>query len=1044
MFNFLITLSLRSRALVIGGFVILVGAALLAWRSMPINVFPAFATPRVVIGTTLPGMAPRDMETIVTYPIETAVSGTMGIRVVRSKTTLGVSLVTVVFHAGTNIYHDRQLIAERLQDLQSRLPAGIHGPEIFPLTSAIGWLVKYSLTSSVLPTQELRTLADWVIRPRLLSVGGVADVADIGGAVTQYQIDLDPTAMQAYRVSVGEVARAVRGVSRDLPGGMVETPGQELIVSAAGRLHESDALSRLRHTLVATRDGLPITLAQVARVRRWHAIRLGAAALGQAPAVVGTVYKAYGASTITTTQHVLHTLRAARRALPPSVTLDTHIFRQSTFIHAAIHNLWTALWQGALIVILVLLVFLANWRASLATFMALPASFALGALILYFFHAGVNAMTLGGLAVAIGEVVDNGIITVENTVRRLRIAHHDRMTGKAVSGMDTAILHAIREILNSIVYATAIVILVFLPVFFMHGIPGRIFSPLGIAYLATMLASLVVSVTLVPALCSLLFSRHGEKALGAERETGLVRFLKSHYLRLLERILPRTRTIVILALVAVAAAGVGFARLGRSFLPPFHEGNYILVMTALPGTPWRESMRLGAVVRRDLAAFPQVVSVDQRAGAGTLTPGANTPNNSEFDLRIDFHRGPQSPHVLLGEIRRRLGTIPGVAFNLGEFIAHRIDDVESGVPADVAVKIYGPHLRRLYQIGKAASRAVAPIHGIVDLHLEQQIRVPQIVVTPRRGRDAHYGVPAGRLLRDVNLYLNDTPMGHVLHGPRRFAITLRVARGARRSAHALRQLPVRAPALGARAVVPLAELASIRVRPVPFEIRRAHGHRLLLLTFDVTGRALSTVVHEVKKRMAAVPLPRAYFVRYGGTFRSQQRANTTLWRLGLLAIILSALLLQKAFGSLRDALLVLVNLPLAMVGGVAALLLTGSTLSTAAVIGFIALFGITARNGIILISHYKDLEADGRSVDEVVREGTLDRLIPILMTSITPALALLPLLWGSPVGKELERPLAFVVLGGLVTSTVLNLVVIPSVYRALRRHDQTRVRGATL
>ncbi|MHB1751230.1 MAG: efflux RND transporter permease subunit [Acidiferrobacter sp.] len=1037
MFDFLIRLSLRSRALVLGVFAILAGVALIAWRSMPINVFPAFATPRVVIGTTLPGMAPRDMEALVTYPIETAVSGTTGIRVVRSKTTLGVSLVTVVFHAGTNIYHDRQLIAERLQNLQSRLPTGVDGPEIFPLTSAIGWLVKYSLTSPVLPAQELRTLADWVIRPRLLSVGGVADVADIGGAVTQYQIALDPTAMQAYRISVGDVARAVRGVSRDLPGGLVETSGQQLIVSAAGRLHEGDALSRLRHTLAATRGGLPITLAQVAHVRRWHAIRLGAAALGQAPAVVGTVYKAYGAGTITTTRHVLDTLRAARRALPPGVTMNTHIFRQSTFIKAAIHNLWTALWQGALIVILVLLVFLANWRASLATFVALPASFTLGALILYAFHAGVNAMTLGGLAVAIGEVVDNGIITVENIVRRLRLAHE--RSGE--EDTNSVILHAMREVLNSIVYATAIVILVFLPVFFMHGIPGRIFSPLGISYLATMLASLIVSVTLVPALCSLLFSRFGQRGPGAERETGLVRFLKRHYLRLLERVLPWTRTIAVLALVAVLAAGASLAHLGRSFLPPFHEGNYILIMTTLPGTPWRESMRLGAVVRRDLAAFPQIVSVDQRAGAGTLTPGANTPNNSEFDLRIDFHRGPQSPHVLLGEIRRRLATIPGAAFNLGEFIAHRIDDVESGVPADVAVKIYGPHLRRLYSIGKAASRVIAPVPGVVDLHLEQQIRVPQIVITPRRGRDAHYGVSAGRLLRDINLYLNDTPIGHVLHGPRRFAITLRVAHGARRSARVLRRLPVDAPALGPHAVVPLAELASVQVRPVPFEIRRAHGHRVLLLTFDVAGRALSSVVHEVKTRMAKVSLPRAYFVRYGGTFRSQERANTTLWRLGLLAIIVSALLLQKAFGSLRDALLVLVNLPLAMVGGVAALLLTGSTLSTAAVIGFIALFGITARNGIILISHYKTLETDGRSVDEVVKEGTLDRLIPILMTSIAPALGLLPLLWGSPVGKELERPLAFVVLGGLVTSTALNLIVIPSVYRALRWRDQARTRG---
>ncbi len=1034
--DWLIALSLRSRALVIGLFAILTGLAVLAWRSMPINVFPSFATPRVVIGTTLPGMAPRDMEALVTYPIETAVSGTMGVRVVRSKTTLGTSLVTVVFHGGTNIYHDRQLIAERLQDLQSRLPAGVRGPELFPLTSAIGWLVKYSLTSSLWPAQHLRTLADWVIRPRLLAVGGVADVADIGGAVTQYQVALDPTALRAYHVSLHDVARALHGASRDLPGGVVNTPAQELAVSAAGRLYARNARARLRHTVVALRAGLPITLSQLAKIRRWHAIRLGSAALGSEPAVVGTVYKAYGAGTMSTTARVLKALRSVRRALPPGVRLDTHIFRQSTFIKAAIHNLWTALWQGALIVILVLLVFLANWRASLATFIALPASFALGALILYAFHAGVNAMTLGGLAVAIGEVVDNGIITVENIVRRLRTAPPDG------GGTDTLIRSAVREVLDSIVYATLIVILVFLPVFFLQGLAGRIFTPLGIAYLATMLASLVAAVTLLPALCSLLFGRIDVARAADRRETGLVRFLKRHYRRLLGSVLPRSRAVFAVALVAVIAAGVGFAHLGRSFLPAFHEGDYILVMTTLPGTPWRESMRLGAIVRHDLSAFPQVVSIDQRAGAGTLTPGANTPNTSEFDIRIRFHRGSASPHRLLRAIRARLATIPGVAFNLGQFIAHRIDDVESGVPADVAVKIYGPSLRRLYGLGQAAQHAIGSIPGIVDLHLEQQIRVPQIVITPHRRRDARYGVPVGRLLRDANWYLNDAPLGHVLRGPRRIAITLRAQHNARRSARALGRLPIRAPALGARASLPLSELASIRTRPVPFAIRRAHGHRVLLLTFDVAGRPLSRVVHEVKARIARdVALPRAYFVRYGGTFRSQRRANTTLWRLGLLALIVSGLLLQKAFGSLRDALLVLVNLPLALVGGVLALIVTGATLSTAAVIGFIALFGITARNGIILISHYKDLEADGRPLDEVVTEGTLNRLVPILMTAITPALGLLPLLWGSPVGKELERPLAEVVLGGLITSTLLNLVVIPSAYRFLRAGASRSGRG---
>jgi len=1027
--------SLRSAVLVLGIAAIVVGVSVVAWESMPINVFPEFAPPRVIIGTEVPGLAPTDMEALVTYPVETAIGGVPGVKAEYSKSSVGLSVLTVVFRGGTNIYHDRQLVAERLADVRAQLPQGTIGPTLFPLTSAVGWLVKYALTGPGVSTTTLRTIADWDIRPRLLAVPGVAGVSNIGGGVRQYQLRLDPARLLAFHLSPGIIRQNLTGLSRDVAGGFLEWPAQELIVGGHGRIRN---LADLRESLIAIRGGVPIPAYEVGTVRKGHAIRRGGAALGLLPAVVGTVYKSYGANTLSTTDRVLKTLRSARAALPYGVALDTHIFRQATFITAAIHNLKQALWQGAIIVIIVLFVFLANWRASLATFLSIPLSFAGGALILYAFHAGVNSMTLGGFAIALGEVVDNGIVTVENIVHRLRDGELAIESGQKPQDL---MLQAVREVMGSVVYATLIIILIFLPIFFLQGLGGRIFRPLGIAYVATIIASLVVAVTAVPALCYLLLGRfQGSRAGRAvARETGFVRLLKRGYLRILEASVGRFRMVMALSVVGLVVAGLLSQGLGRSFLPAFHEGDYIIVMTGLPGTPWRESLRLGRTVRQGLMAFPQVVSVDQRTGSGEITPGALTPNNSEFDVRIDFHRGHMAPDVLLAKIRARLSQIPGVAFNIGEFIGHRIDDVESGVAADVAVKLFGPRLRTLYHTGAEIQSAIRPIKGVVDLHLEQQLRVPELTVRVRRRAATRLGVSVGRLLADVQIYLNGVTVGHVVRARQRFAITLRVRGAARANLQSLKDLPVRAPRLGPRAVVPLREVARVRVQNEPFLVRREDGHRVLLVTFNVSGRPLSAVIRAVKARIGAhVHLPRGYVVRYGGTFRSQQRADTILMRLGILAVFAALLLLHRAFGSFRDALIVLMNLPLALIGGVAALVLAHATLSVAAVIGFVTLFGIAARNGIILMSRYRALSEEGLGIEEVVRLGSLDRLVPILMTAATAALGLLPLLFGSPVGKELERPLAEVVLGGLVTSTMLNLIVIPSAYHWFVSKGHTR------
>ena len=1059
MFDRLIAWALHNRLLILAATIVLFIAGGYALQRMPLDVFPEFAPPQVVLQTEAPGMAPQDVESLITYPLESAINGTPGVASVRSKTSVGLSTITVVFASSSDVYLDRQLVNERVQNVSGVLPAGSKPPIMLPVTSAVGWLVKYSLVSDTQSPEALRTLSDWDIRPRILALGGVASVVSIGGEVKQYQVQLDPTRMLAYQVSAEQVRGALEQSNTNVPGAFLQQQGQELIVSGIGRV---TSLEDLRNTVIVVRNDTPITIGNIATVAFGGEIKRGDGAYGMHDAVIGTVSKAYGADTVTTTEKVEQALADIRRSLPAEVKMDTQVFRQANFIEAAIHNLNVALLQGALIVIAVLFIFLMNWRASFITFLSMPASFVGGILVLHAFGIGINSMTLGGLAIAIGEVVDNGIITVENVVRRLRLNRNASTPRPPMQ----VIFDAVREILNSVVYATLIVVLIFMPIFFLGDLAGRIFSPLGVSYITSVTASLIVAVTIVPALCYLLLVRPTEKATDDgiliaasaegvttaqgdaaamnERETRFVLALKRQFLRLLNLALRQFWWLVGLSVTALAASVALLPFFGLSFLPEFHEGNYIVAMTTLPGTSLDESMRLGALVRRALQKHPQVLSIDQRAGRSDLDEDAQPPNFSEFDVRLDFAKDANvSPDELIQQIRKELGGIPGVVFNVGQFIAHRMDEVQSGVRAQVAIKIFGDDLAKLYQIGQEVQTLLQSVPGAVDINLEQQISVPQVTIKIDRARAARYGIAAGDVAKDIALSLNGQTISSVLEGRRTFDLQVRLAGASRGSVEAIRDLPVDAPAINPNgtAKVPLREVAEIDVQDEPYSINRESVQRLIVLGFNVQGRDLASVIRDTQARISQkIKLPPTYYIEYGGQFQSQQQANRTLLTFGALALLGAVLLLFKVFGTFREAFLVLFNLPLAMIGGIVGLYFAGANMSVAAVIGFITLFGIATRNGIILVTHYNQLRREGKALEEVVVQGTLDRLVPVLMTAATAALGLVPLLWGSPVGKELEQPLAQVVLGGLVTSTFLNMIVVPSVYNRMERWREARAK----
>ncbi len=1030
MFNKLIHWSLKNRLLVVVATVVFLVVSSYTTMHMPVDVFPEFAPPQVVIQTESPGLAPEDAESLITFPIESAVNGTPGVEKVRSSSSVGLSTVVIVFRWGTDIYVARQLVNERIQSVRDRFPAGTLAPVMLPITSAVGWMVKYSLESETRSPLDLRTISDWQIRPRILALGGVASVVAIGGEVKQYQVLLDPDRLRAYHLSVAQVRAALEKSNINVPGAFLQKPGQEFIVTGVARI---ESLDDLRNTVIEFVKGTPIYVRNVAEVKFGPEIKRGDSALNLKNAVIGTVSKAYGADTLTTTYKVESALQDIAKQLPPDVKMNIQVFRQADFIEGSIRNLKTALIEGGIIVTLVLIIFLMNIRASFISFLSMPVSLLAGVMVLKAFGVSLNSMTIGGLAIAVGEVVDNAIIGVENCFRRLRLNRESSAPRPSIE----IVFEATSEIMNSVVYATYIVAIVFLPIFFLSGLEGRIFAPLGIAYLGALICSLIVAVTVTPALCYLLIG-NSKKEL---RESFVARWLKKYYERLLHFTLRNVWPVVIMALILLGVAVALIPFFGRSFLPEFHEGNFIVAMTTLPGTSLDESMRLGYFVRKNLLKYPQVVSISQRAGRSELDEDAQPPNFSEFDMKLDYDRDKKMPpDELLRRIRAELAEIPGTVFNVGQFISHRFDEVLSGVRAQVAIKIYGDDLNVLRQKGQDVLKAMQSIPGVADLALEQQINVPQLIIKMDREKASRYGLQVGDLSETIETLLNGTIVSQVLEGRKTFDLFVRLNEPARKDIDAIRNILVDAPALGKEgAKIPLREVADVRFEGRPYFINREDVQRRIVVQCNVAGRDLNSLIVEARKKIGEqVKLPAGYFIQYGGQFESQQEAQRVLILFGVGAVVGIFLMLFQAFGTSREALLVMLNLPLALIGGVIAVFITGRDLSVPAMIGFISLFGIASRNGVILISHYNQLRAAGKPLRETVVEGSLDRLNPVLMTAATAALGLVPLLWGSPTGKELERPLAHVILGGLFTSTFLNMVLIPTLYNKIEEIRERR------
>lgn len=1017
MFNWIIQSSLKNRFLVVAAYVIVLLAGIYVVQRMTLDVLPEFAPPQVVIQTQSPGLSPEDVETLITFPIETAVNGTPGVDLVRSRSSAGLSTVTVVFAWGTDIYRARQLVNERLQEVREQLPPGTESPVMLPITSAVSWLIKFALQSDKVPLLDLRTLCDWEIRNRLLAIPGIASVVCMGPGPKQYQVLLSSRKLLQYNISVKEVLEHLRKANRNVPGGFNVVAGQEFVVTGVGRI---TSLEDLKKTVIAEREGVPIPLEQVAQVKFGPEFPRGDAAFMGKPAIIGTVSKLFGVDTLTVTYKVENALQEIRKSLPAGVQLNTHVFRQADFIESSITNLRRALIEGAVVVAIVVVFFLFNVPASAITLTAMPLSLLMGILILKAFGVGINSMTLGGLAVAIGAVVDDAIIDVENIFRRLR---ENRQEPKPEPPLKV-IFNASREIRIPIVYATLIILVVFGPIFFFTGVEGRIFTPLGLAFTTSLFASLVVSVTLTPVLCSFLLVRRKRSRSQNPEESLTVKKLKSAYERLLLPALKRPGTFIVAAIILLVIAVAAIPFLGQSFLPDFHEGNFILAVQSLPGTSLDESMRLGYLITQKLRKYPEVVSVSQRAGRAELDEDAMPPNFMEMDIQLRY--GKRDPDELLHAIRKDLEKIPGVSINLGQFIAHRLDEVLSGVRAQIAIKIFGSNLDELWDKGKQVQGILAGIRGIRDLQLEQQIRVPEVRIKVNRDRAARLGLNAGDVLETAQIAFNGEKVSRVIEGQKSFDLFLWFDEASRRDTQAMRGVLIDGPN-GVK--VPLSQVAEVAVENRPYIINREKVQRRIVVQANVAGRDLGSIIAEAQKKIARqVKLPSGYFIEYGGQFESQQRATRILISYGAVAIVVVFLLLYKAFNSARASFLILANLPLALIGGVLAMFLAGGVMSVPSLIGLISVFGIAARNGIILVTHYHNLRVEGLSREQVVIKGSKERLAPVLMTAAAAAFGLLPLLFGDIAGKELERPMAQVILGGLFTSTFLNMILVPVLY----------------
>ncbi|GMU86978.1 MAG: multidrug transporter AcrB [Ignavibacteriales bacterium] len=1024
MFDKLIKLALEKRLIVMITAVLMLAAGAYITVGLPVDVFPDLTAPTVTVMTEAHGMAAEEVEALVTFPIETAVNGATDVRRVRSSSSAGFSIVWVEFDWGTDIFIARQIVNEKIQNAVQSLPDGADSPVLAPISSIMGEIMLISLqidekkNTQNLNEMDLRSIADFEVRRRLLSISGVSQVIPLGGAVKQYQILVSPEKLAAYGIGLTEVLHAAEESNKNSSGGSYMDAGSEYLIRGIGRVETIEDIS---NSVVTVKGGVPVYMRDIAEIKTGPASKIGDGSANAVPAVILTVQKQPQTNTIQLTEEIEKTLGEIQQTLPPGIVINSSIFRQADFIQTSINNVILALRDGAFLVVLVIVLFLWNFRTTFISVLAIPISIIITILVFQIFDIMINTMTLGGIAIAIGALVDDAIIDVENVFRRLK-ENRLKPESERVNPL-TVIYEASREIRSPMVNATLIIVVVFLPLFFLSGVEGRLLRPMGFAYVTSILASLVVALTITPVLAYYLLPK--ANFMSKEGDSWLVTRLKSIYERILRTTLKHPKILLASIVVAVGITIAVIPFLGRSFLPEFNEGSLTLSLVTLPGTSLDEANKIGNQAERIILSFPEVKSTARRTGRAELDEHAQGVNGAELD--VSFELKERDKEEFITELRNALSVLPGTNITIGQPISHRIDHMLSGTRANIAVKIFGPDLQQLRSLAKQVNDEMAKVEGAVDVSADQEAEVPQTKIKFNRSVMALYGVTVGELAEAIDIAFNGEIASQIREGQKTYDLIVRFDENNRGNIEKIKAALFDTPS-GAK--VPLSLLAEVVNEKGPNRISRENIQRKIVVQANVSGRDLRSVIDDMRSRIAEnISLPQGYYIEFGGQFESEQEATRIIALLSLVSAGAIFLILFLQFGNFRSALFIMVNLPLALIGGVWSVYFTGGIISVASLVGFITLFGIATRNGILMIAHYNQLLSEGKSFTQAIIQGSLERLNPILMTAITAGFALIPLaLGGGEPGKEIEAPMAIVILGGLITSTALNMIVVPGLF----------------
>ncbi|MBT3382639.1 MAG: efflux RND transporter permease subunit [Prolixibacteraceae bacterium] len=1025
MLNNIIKFSLNNKYLILLSSMILVVFGTRTAINMDVDVFPDLTAPTVVVMTDAHGMASEEVERLVTFPIETAVNGATDVRRVRSASSQGFSFVWVEFDWGTDIFKARQIVSEKLNRVSSQMPIGVGQPALAPQSSVMGEIFFIGMQADSTNMMELRTIAEWNVKPLILATGGVSQVTIIGGDYKQYQVLANPQKMSYYGVSMSELAEVCKGISQNSTGGVVRQFGNEYVVRGIGRTSDLEVLG---NSYIKSRNGKPIRIRDVAEMKIGSAVKMGHASENATPSVIISISKQPKVNTLDVTERIEKNLALLQKSLPTDVRLDTKIFRQADFISTSVNNVKNALLEGGIFVIIILFIFLGSFRTTIISLLAIPLSLFGSIMVMKVFGLNINTMSLGGMTIAIGSLVDDAIIDVENVYKRLR-QNHQKPPDQRQSSF-TVVFEASKEIRASILNATLIIMVAFLPLFFLSGMEGRMLKPLGISFIVSLFVSLIVAMTLTPLLAKIILTN--EKYLTKnKKEKWLVRKLTYYYEKFLIWTLKHKKVVIFSTLGVFIVSLFAFSTFGRSFLPEFNEGSLTISAVTKPGASLEESDRLGNLIETELLALPEISSTARRTGRGELDEHSQTTNSAEID--VNFELSDRGREEFMADVRETLARIPGIAFTVGQPLGHRIDHMLSGTRANIAIKLFGNDLNRMFAIGNQIKNSINDIDGLVDVNVDQQIEIPQIQIRANREMLANYGITIEQFNEYVDIAFGGEKLSEIYEGQRRFDLILRLNKDYTETIDGIRSALIDTHD-GKK--VPLEQVADIVSVSGPSSISRENVQRKIVIAANVAGRDLRGVVQDIQKNISAdIELPEGYRIEFGGQFESEEKASRTLMLTSILAILIIFLLLFQEFRNFKLAGIILLNLPLALIGGVFAIYFTSGILSIPAIIGFITLFGIATRNGILLISNYQRLQSRGKSMGETIIKGSSDRLNAILMTALTAALALIPLaVQGDLSGNEIQSPMAKVILGGLLTSTLLNIFIVPIFYSILNRN----------